>query len=573
MIEQSRSRRLFSSVRPLILAFALMPALACSQQAVLHNECPSSSLDNVNSITKCRAILPFASSGRTQKVRSYPGIPSPVGLVPTAIMPEVPSGANRQAFPYDPRTIAPSVPASWPAEEEAGAYFVDRYHPDATDTNNPFGYPNKPRVTIPSSARGPNASYVEIHGSGREYKQQSPEYRLGRNEIVSAGQAQAPAFWLCVGGPWIGGKVSVRGQHVIFDGCKFQNEDTNPTIPHITIGPGAQFVTLRNNEFRGQGTPIGGGTGQIINIAGQKDELVEFVMIYNNVISGGGDWTADHKKDIHAVRPLYWARYIWILENDISHVQGDLIQTGNSSNRNPDPAQRSHYIYIGGNHLYEAFENALDNKNSFHVILSSNEIHDFGNARTGTAVILSNNDEGRYTGYHWAVYNEIYNVTGGAIRFSGDQDGEKTFAVGNYIHNVDDGIRLADHSGTADHDSWVVGNTIRNCTNRGIGFGRGAGTNLYVRSNTTIDCWEHVEDRSRFKHAELSNHWSFNSNGSRTHVSTSSYDVVGRNSFDRQSVVADESGVDSDPVYRLFESIYGVSLFSAIDDRSSDSAQ
>lgn len=534
--------------RALVTAGILSFCLACAQQASVHAEG-----SGYEAAEKSIANL------RNERAQ-YPGIPSPSGRVPSAIMPVIPSGADRQAFPYDPINVSASTPKGWPGAESRGAYYIDRFSPDATDENNAFGFPAKPRKTIPFSAYGAAVTYVEIHGNHSGYVRQSPQYKLGRNEISNIGAADSPVIWKCVDDAWLGAKIDILGKHIIFDGCNFQNEDDSPSIPHITVGPGAQYVTIRNGILRGQGTPIGGGTGQMINIAGRPDAITEFVVIYNNTISEGGDWTADHKKDIHAIRPLYWSRYIWVLNNDLSHVQGDLVQTGNSSNRNSDPAQRSHYIYIAGNHMYEAFENALDNKNSYHVILSSNTIHNFGNARTGTAVILSNNDEGRFTGYHWAIANEIYDVTGGAIRFSGDQDGERSFAVGNYIHGVDDGIRLADHSGAVDNDAWVIGNTVRDCTNRAIGFGRGAGQNLYIRSNRTINCRVHLEDRNKFVYSELSGHVALKANGKRIRVSTRGYNSQSDNSLGSE---ADGDGarlLAGDAVFPLFKSLYGVDL-------------
>ena len=43
-------------------------------------------------------------------------------------------------------------------------HYVDKTSPTATDTNNPYGTPDRPRLTIPSSLAP--GSVVEIHGSG-----------------------------------------------------------------------------------------------------------------------------------------------------------------------------------------------------------------------------------------------------------------------------------------------------------------------------------------------------------------------------------------------------------------------
>lgn len=63
-------------------------------------------------------------------------------------------------------SVAPSIEIkcpNWPSRETTNCYFIDNTHPQATDINNPYGYPNKPRVTIPAGNYLAGA-YVEIHG-------------------------------------------------------------------------------------------------------------------------------------------------------------------------------------------------------------------------------------------------------------------------------------------------------------------------------------------------------------------------------------------------------------------------
>ena len=45
--------------------------------------------------------------------------------------------------------IAPASPAAWPATAAPGYYYIDNRHPNATDTDNPYGYPNRPRQSVP----------------------------------------------------------------------------------------------------------------------------------------------------------------------------------------------------------------------------------------------------------------------------------------------------------------------------------------------------------------------------------------------------------------------------------------
>ncbi len=533
-------------------------------------------------------VTNFDSTGKIKDARvggsqawAYPGIPYPTDNVPGAIMPTVPSGADTASFPYDPCTLAaPSHPANWPSAEQANYYYVDKYHGSATDTANSYGYPNQPRLSIPSGAYQSSALYVEIHGNNGGYTASSPDYDFGNITMSIAGASTIPVFWQGVDHPWVGSWINVEGSNIIIDQIHFQNNDGSPLIAHYDIS--GQYITIRNSEIRGTGGAITGGTGQIITLNGSEAAPCKFVVIYRCDIHDGGEWNVEHNKDIHALRPAYWNRYIWFIENEVYHVQGDCCQTGNSSNGSSDPAQRSHYIYLGGNHLYEAFENALDNKNSFHVILSSNEINDFGQGiGPGTAVIASNNDEGTYTGYHWQINNEIYNVTGGGIRHSGDQVGEKTYSVGNWLHDCDDAIQLADHSGVRDNDEWVIHNTITDCGDESLAFNRGNGTNLYIRANITYDSpGAHIEDNNDFTNSTLTYHMSYNSDESATNVNEADYDTANNNDIDTNPVFtapgsgdftlqAGSPAVDAmatrDAIFADFEALYGISIAEDIN--------
>lgn len=76
-------------------------------------------------------ILICSVSGMTpaQSYEPRPGIPEP-------------------SFGIDePR---PGHPPEWPAAERLGFYYVDITHPNATGSNNDFGYPDRPRSSLPT---------------------------------------------------------------------------------------------------------------------------------------------------------------------------------------------------------------------------------------------------------------------------------------------------------------------------------------------------------------------------------------------------------------------------------------
>lgn len=512
---------------------------------------------------------------------SYPGIPYATENVPSAIMPTVPTGANLASFPYDPCTLLPPAhPGNWPSAEQTDYYYIDKYHGSSTDTANSFGYPDKPRATIPSGASGSSAAYVEIHGNNGGYLDSSPDYDIGVVTLSMVGSSSQPIFWKGIDVPWLGQGFDVTGQHIILDGISLQNNDSDPLTPHISVDAGTEYFTYRNGEVRGTGGGITSGQGQLITIGGSSGSIVKFVMFYNNIIRDGGEWDVQHNKDIHAIRPLYWNRYIWIIDNTIFHVQGDLIQIGNSSNGSSDEAQRSHYIYIAGNEMYEAFENALDCKTSYHVIFSSNDVHDFGTFGPGTAIIASNNNEGELTAYHWIINNEVQEAIGGGIRHSGDRTGQKTYSIGNWVHDCDEGIRIGNHSIVGDNDEWIIHNTVTDCSDIAMTMGPTNGDELYIRGNITYDAPnDHIEDNNGFTTSTLTHHISYNSDVSATGVNEADYDTANNNDIDVDPVFTNpgvkdftlQSGspaVDAmttrDAIFDDFQTLYGVSIATDI---------
>jgi len=82
---------------------------------------------------------------------------------------DMPLGIPAPSFGLD--EVAPAAPAAWPGNEAAGYYYIDRTHPNATDSSNQYGYPDKPRATIPNYATFPAGTYIEVHGGPYEGNQ------------------------------------------------------------------------------------------------------------------------------------------------------------------------------------------------------------------------------------------------------------------------------------------------------------------------------------------------------------------------------------------------------------------
>lgn len=113
----------------------------------------------------------------TLKSTGFPWVP-PIGI------PAPEFGINEQA---------PSQPAEWPVAANTNSYYIDNTHPQATDTANTYGYPNKPRMTIPMILTLSAGTLVEIHGGPYLATTSAYAWQI-RSSATTPPTAEAPAF-------------------------------------------------------------------------------------------------------------------------------------------------------------------------------------------------------------------------------------------------------------------------------------------------------------------------------------------------------------------------------------------
>ncbi len=477
----------------------------------------------------------FTDAARAFDYRKW-GIPYPTDPVPSAIMPTLPTGADYTNHEwigtYDPCTIAnpthADIAPNWPSAEQANCYYVDQFDGAATDTANPYGYPDKPRVSIPSAAFGASSLYLEIHGNNSAWVEGAPQYSIDPT-ITMAGTSTTPKFVVGVDGPWLARDWDITGQHLIFDGLKMQERASGNQFARFTVQGGGKYICFRNGVLRGSGASDG---GQCFGMDGtDADNLVEFVVLYNSEIHDIGS-SPTGTADAHCWRPTYWCRYLWCLDNTIHNAEGDGVQVGNSNNSRAVAAS-AHYVYIAGNDFYTFRENTIDCKNSYHVICAKNTLHDcdFNDGSNDTGVIMSNNSEGPNTAYHWYIANEIYDCSP-ALRFSGNQTGERTFAICNWVHDCDTGIAFAEYGGLNTVDEYIVHNTITNCAGGMLLEGFGAPAEIEVVGNISYDCGAtHIEapTNNGSTVSTLEDQLTYNSDTSNAEDNAASFDTAAGN--------------------------------------------
>lgn len=434
----------------------------------------------------------FAEQSYSAQAWSYIGIPYPTDDVPTAIMPTLPSGPTAgSAWPYDPCTIENPVFNDGPNQ-----YYVNSANGnDSTAGNSGRGSVANPRKTFPGSVSGNDFSLsagmqVFVTDNSILWSTGSEEDR----NIISGGTAANPCWIIGVDTDanvstlpkFAMDKFFIDGEHLIIDGVEFErNGGMRIKFGHSGSGYNARFCTLRNSVVDGLGSAAKnaaiGGSGL------DGNNRSEFIMIYNNTISELGDWDRQDSKgtDNHAIQMVSYTSHWWIIDNKIFHCEGDSVQVNTSGQSNADYDRRPHYIYIAGNHMYENYENAIDNKTCYHSIASENLIHSFYNdfkPANKTAFILANNSEGWLSSYQWAIFNTVYD-SGTGIRSSADAaetvddplaavpvqtSGHKNYIIGNLIYDCDYPIAIQG-DGTSPNGAiertwfeeiWVVGNTM-----------------------------------------------------------------------------------------------------------------
>ena len=82
-------------------------------------------------------------------------------LTGAALAYQAPIGIPAPSFGID--EVSPATPVGWPSSEASNAYYIDKTSALATDSANPFGFPDKPRLTLPRGVL-PAGSIIEIHG-------------------------------------------------------------------------------------------------------------------------------------------------------------------------------------------------------------------------------------------------------------------------------------------------------------------------------------------------------------------------------------------------------------------------
>lgn len=428
------------------------------------------------------------------------GVPYLTDTLPSGLMPTLPTPDSQAGWPYDPLTrVAPTPEEHWPDPDVAvtGSYYIDNTHPSSTDSGNPYGTRNTPRNSIPDdNTTMPEGAVIYMVGGGSWYPLSND-----RVNWTFEGTAENPCWLLGSGAPTITRpqnddrcSVITSGTHYIARDIRLEIESSENQVQFIIGaiigGTPSQYVCFENIYATNNAATAANGIG-CIAINGSSSERTQFVVVYNCTVYEMGAYAVNpNQLDSHCVRPIYFSDYIWIIDCNLSRSGADSIQCGNSNNSNPNPADVCHYIWIAGCTMTENFENSLDTKNCYHVVLAKNDIYNFHNANFGAnnTAILINNEEGPFASYKWINANRVWDFGGPGVRDSGDHDGELNYIFNNLFYDSD-GVGASKSNGGIDTQSWVCHNTFYNITGDVIDGNQG-GSNVEhrVRKNIFHSC-------------------------------------------------------------------------------------
>jgi hypothetical protein len=329
------------------------------------------------------------------------------------------------------------------------SHYVDNTNSKATDTDNPYGTKDKPRVSIPKDL--PAGSVVEVHGGPYSTGNFNGNGYIG---LYGIGTAAQPIFIRGVPGalPTFSRNCIVFGSYVIYENLSFINDAYISHRPELAPGGAtdSDHLVFRHLVMTGTGTTI----GNIVAISGLGQwsdptlPLSRNCVVWDCTITNYGDWQSDVENDAGGVIVGgFNATDIWILNNTISHSGGDACRIG-SNPVTQYPTYTARRLYVGGNTFFDNRENGLDIKGCYDAIISQNNMW-------GARPTSSSNGEATAGHYKcdniWIIFNTIHDSTTGLSL----SDGLGFYFIGNVVYDCDNGVKFWSSNTIA-----IVGNTF-----------------------------------------------------------------------------------------------------------------
>jgi len=324
-------------------------------------------------------------------------------------------------------TPPPKWPADWPNKEVPGYYYYDNSSPHCSDRSR-YGYPKRPRCTIPRKVIYEAGTYVEIHGG--PYIKDAPQI------FVFHGTPEKPVWFRGKSveeRPVLGGDIVFNGSFAFIENLLITQR--NDRYLHSRVGANtgpkphyASYLSFRHIEVRGDGRTVHTGHSAFGVSGNSSGEITENIVFSDMHIHHIGS-SLRAPVDYHGIKVDKFARNIWVLDSKIHHLQGDSVQIGSVG---LGKENRPHHIWIGGNKLHENVENALDVKNARDLIFASNDMYGFHATDSSAGNVIGLRSYASRANNIWIINNKIHkaNIGIGAVAV------DNVYILGNLIFNI-----------------------------------------------------------------------------------------------------------------------------------------
>lgn len=374
----------------------------------------------------------------------------------------------------------PADPPEWPSAVATGYYYVDNTPGHGgTDSSNTYGYPNKPRLTVPAGPIiGAGKKMVIIASeipyavvAGTSYWRRWTMMGTAESRAWVVGQSDSTTLSSRSGirpilGPStvlpptsISRHIRMRGAYWTIDGLDFdtislQTETSYPTYDYPS------YFCVRHCRIRDAVRTSGNVISLSESVVGTLTDVVIFdCHIHDN---GDIDETLSDERDVHGIGVAHGDE-VYILDNVLHENGGDSVQINGEDEPRTNLAAN---VYVGRNKMHTEGENAVDIKSHDGVIVSENDGWDFrrvtNSSSGGNSQIFYQNDEfPQYRG-SWFLANRAWDSAACGV-----------------------GVQAIDYGVSTDGRSYVLGNLCVWCE-RAIWIWPRAGGQAYAYDNTVL---------------------------------------------------------------------------------------
>lgn len=321
----------------------------------------------------------------------------------------------------------------WPSSPTQGCYFVNKSDPKATDSDNPYGYPNRPRRTPPEGVLKAG-DFVYFNGGVYTTSDSSGD----RFDWAGIGTSSNP-IWICgnpQNRPVIQDYIHVGGSHstdylildnLLVNGTNRAHIELRPTSEGVTIN----HVVIRNCILTGI-QDSKDGSGIVVGPTGgtpPSNTTVTNTVVFNNQISNFGDKQGTEQAGVYLG---FNTDYTWVLKNEIHDVGADGVAGCHRAN---DTDKFARHYFIGDNKIYQNGENSIDLKAIQDYVISNNELYGPYTRENGWAIVLHYGQYSVGCSNGWVIFNKIHDAAGGVII---TDNNERVAIIGNEIFNIYD---------------------------------------------------------------------------------------------------------------------------------------